>query len=215
MEGIISGFSRLEAVKRISLFIDEKKAGSSALIKGLFASSKGFFFCSAVKGCVSSHVHVIVEDSKEAAEYMCNDLYPEFGDNVFYFPSSSSSSSRIISIKDSSNKVQRSITLSAINRFSEKSGNLVIVTYPDPLKEKIVRRDAVSKSILTLKPGDNILVADGKMDFEVQEIIGRDIRTIAVVKGSLGLACLHASKLVLAIVIKYSCIALAGNPSLA
>ena len=156
MEGIISGFSRLEAVKRISLFIDEKKAGSSALIKGLFASSKGFFFCSAVKGCVSSHVHVIVEDSKEAAEYMCNDLYPEFGDNVFYFPSSSSSSSRIISIKDSSNKVQRSITLSAINRFSEKSGNLVIVTYPDPLKEKIVRRDAVSKSILTLKPGDNI-----------------------------------------------------------
>ena len=93
MEGIISGFSRLEAVKRISLFIDEKKAGSSALIKGLFASSKGFFFCSAVKGCVSSHVHVIVEDSKEAAEYMCNDLYPEFGDNVFYFPSSSSYSS--------------------------------------------------------------------------------------------------------------------------
>ena len=37
-----------------------------------------------------------------------------------------------------------------------------------------------------VKPGDNILVADGKMDFEVQEIIGKDIRTIAVVKGSLG-----------------------------
>ena len=37
-----------------------------------------------------------------------------------------------------------------------------------------------------VKPGDNILVADGKLIFEVQEVIGQDIRTTAVVKGTLG-----------------------------
>ena len=37
-----------------------------------------------------------------------------------------------------------------------------------------------------VKPGDNILVADGKLIFEVKEIIGQDIKTVAVVKGTIG-----------------------------
>ena len=37
-----------------------------------------------------------------------------------------------------------------------------------------------------VKPGDNILVADGKLIFEVTEVIGQDIKTFAVVKGTLG-----------------------------
>ena len=37
-----------------------------------------------------------------------------------------------------------------------------------------------------VKPGDNILVADGKLIFEVTEVIGQDIKTNAVVKGTLG-----------------------------
>ena len=154
MEGIISKFSGLEAVKKISSFIDEPSSGSSAVIKGLFASSKGFFLHSAVKNSSSGHIHLIIEDSKEAAEYMCGDLYPLFGDNVFYFPSSASASTKIVSIKDSSNKVQRSITISAINAFKPDFSDILIVTYPDPVKEKIVSRQAVAKSILTVKQGE-------------------------------------------------------------
>ena len=147
LEGIISKFSGLEEAKKISSFIDDPSLGSSAVIKGLFASSKGFLLHSAVKNSSTRHIHLVVEDTKEAAEYMCSDLYPVFGDSVFYFPSSLSSSTKIVSIKDSSNKVQRSITLSAINGFTPESDDIVIVTYPDPVKQMIVSRKAVSERI--------------------------------------------------------------------
>ncbi len=156
LEGIISKFSGLEEAKKISSFIDDPSLGSSAVIKGLFASSKGFLLHSAVKNSSTRHIHLVVEDTKEAAEYMCSDLYPVFGDSVFYFPSSLSSSTKIVSIKDSSNKVQRSITLSAINGFTPESDDIVIVTYPDPVKQMIVSRKAVSESILSVKEGDSL-----------------------------------------------------------
>ena len=156
IEDIVGAFSGLEAAGKVSLFIDEENNHSSVLIKGLFASSKGYFLCSAVRKSSSGHIHIIVEDSKEAAEYMCNDLYPLLGDNVFYFPSSRSGSSKVISIKDASNKVQRSITLEAINGFSPEKGNIFIVTYPDSVKELTVNKRSVTENIICIKTRETL-----------------------------------------------------------
>ena len=155
-EEILSVFSQLEASKKLSLFADENKSGSSAVIKGLFGSSKGYFLSSVIRNSSSGHIHIVVKDSKEAAEYFCNDLYPLLGDDVLFFPSSTSSSSKIISIKDSSNKVHRTMVLSSLNSFDTSRKNIVIVTWPDAVKELTVRKEAVTKSILAIRSGDEL-----------------------------------------------------------
>ena len=155
-EQILSVFSELEASKKLSLFIDKHSTGSSAVIKGLFGSSKGYFLSSVLKNSSVARIHIVVADTKEASEYFCNDLYPMLGEKVYYFPSSASSASKIISIKDSSNKVQRSITLSAINCFDPKGGSIVIVTCPDSVKELTVNKESVMTSILSISVGDEL-----------------------------------------------------------
>lgn len=152
MEGITAKFSSLEAVRKVSSFIGGKD--SSLCIKGLFGSSKGILLSSAMELCSSSFIHLVISDTKEGAENMCSDLYSVFSGQVLYFPCSSSSTSKIVTIKDSSNKVQRSITLSAINGFNPENGDIVIVTYPDAVKELCVARQAVTESILCLKEGE-------------------------------------------------------------
>lgn len=154
MEGIAARFGSLEAVRKVSSFIDG--GNSSLCIKGLFGSSRGMVLSAAIGGCSSRHIHLVISDTKEAAEYLCGDLYSAFDGQVLYFPCSASSTSKILSIKESSNKVQRSITLSAINSFDSQSADIIIVTYPDAVKELTVARKAVTGSILSLKTGQNV-----------------------------------------------------------
>ena len=164
MEGIAAKFSGLEAVRKVSAFMDRDKDedNASLCIKGLYGSSKGILLSSAMELASSSLIHLVISDTKDAAENLCSDLYSTFSGQVLYFPCSASSTSKIVTIKDSSNKVQRSITLSAINGFNPDSGDIVIVTYPDAVKELCVVRQAVSESILCLEEGE-------ETDFEVTE----------------------------------------------
>ena len=156
MEGIAAKFRGLEAVRKVSAFMDmDKDEGNASLcIKGLYGSSKGILLSSAMELASSSLIHLVISDTKEAAENMCSDLYSTFSGQVLYFPCSSSSTSKIVTIKDSSNKVQRSITLSAINGFNPDGGDIVIVTYPDAVKELCVVRNAVVDSLLCLVEGE-------------------------------------------------------------
>ena len=155
IEGITEKFLALEESKKVASFIDGKLGNKEVFcVKGLFGSSKGCFLSSVIKSSSSSHIHLVVEDSKEAAEYMCSDLYSAFDGEVFYFPSLSSSSAKLISIKDTSNKVHRSMALSAINKFGSENKDIVIVAYPDSIKEMTVSRQAVAKSLLSIKKGD-------------------------------------------------------------
>lgn len=154
MEGIAEKFSSLEAVRKISSFIDGDN--SSLCIKGLFGSSKGIVLSSAITLASSKHIHLIISDTKEGAEYLCGDLYSSFKGQVLYFPSSASSTSKIVTIKDSSNKVQRSITLSAINGFDSQGDDIAIVAFPDSVKELCVTRQAVTGSVICLEEGLNV-----------------------------------------------------------
>ena len=68
MEGIAEKFSSLEAVRRISSFLDGDF--SSLCIKGLYGSSKGIVLSSAISGASSSRIHLVISDTKEGAEYI-------------------------------------------------------------------------------------------------------------------------------------------------
>lgn len=132
------------------------------VIKGLYGSSKGYLLSSAVIKSNKPTINIVVEDSRESAEIMCADLYNLFtsADSVFYYPTSNASASKIRTIRDSSNKVQRSLALSAMNSFyekgSDKAGSIIIVTYPDAVREPILNRKSIKKSILRIDRGDSL-----------------------------------------------------------
>ncbi len=135
---------------------DQKKV----LLNGLYASSKVYAFSDAVES-LNKGVHIVVLENKEEAQFFSNDLYNILGDKyVYYFPTSSNVTlSKISTLKDSSQKVQRSAAINSLENFIK--GDLpekfiVLVTYPAALLENIVNRKKLSESILKISAGDTL-----------------------------------------------------------
>ncbi|MGM9774870.1 MAG: transcription-repair coupling factor [Candidatus Egerieousia sp.] len=157
-EGIGGLFHEALFTTKIAEYIGDNAKGN-LIIKGLYGSSKGFVLSSSILKSSKSKVSIVVEDSRESAEILCVDLYSLFGseEDVFYFPTSDASASKIKTIRDSSNKVQRSLTISAINNFLESGDrSIIVVTYPEAVKEKILNSVSIKKSILKIKKGDTL-----------------------------------------------------------
>jgi len=165
-EGTEVIFSNAEIVKKLADYLSNETQ-KRCLIKGLFGSSKGYVMSRALKLSSKNNIQILIEDNKEQAEYFCADLYNIYGaENVFYFPTSSVQVSKISTIKDSSQKVQRSAAISSINLYLDNfhkgdisdSGNIVIVTYPDAVKEQILNKKTLINSILKIKKETNFLL---------------------------------------------------------
>ncbi|MBO7366512.1 MAG: transcription-repair coupling factor, partial [Bacteroidales bacterium] len=116
---------------------------------GLFLSARWFVF-SEVAG---DGVYMIIMPDRESAEYCSADLYNLIeGDNVFYLPDSGKRMEK--SNFKSSLAVQRT---SAIGKLIEGNGKqLVIVTYPEALEEKIPAAGKIKESVLTISTGEEI-----------------------------------------------------------
>src|SRR5574344_2020035 len=130
---------------------------STVEITGLSGSSKSLAFaCVIEKG-----INIIVLNTKEEAQYFCADLYNFIDEEkVFFLPSSHAASTSITTIKESSQKVQRSAAINAINKYNFKekgmSGYLIIVTYPGATEEKIIKSDEVKRNVLKIGKGDKL-----------------------------------------------------------
>ena len=150
---LIELVSSQQSNKELITFINNKDYNKIEL-DGLFGSSKSYFFANTVgKG-----IHFFVLSNKEEAQFLCNDLYSLLGDNnVFFFPTSVAQLSKISTIKESTQKVQRSATISALNRFLERdslSDFLVIVTYPAAIYEGVLNSETLKSNILKISEGD-------------------------------------------------------------
>ena len=126
-------------------------------ISGLYGSSKSF----AIAASVREGINVIIMDNKEDAQFLTNDLYHLTDeDNVFFFPCSSNiSQSKINTIKDSSQKVQRSAAISMLNSFFNgeiRSKKLMLIGYPASIYEKIPNSKVLKKNLLKIKKGDMV-----------------------------------------------------------
>jgi len=132
---------------------DIKKIG----VSGLFGSSKSV----AISASIKEGINVIVMDNKEEAQFLSNDLYSMMDeDSVFFFPCSSNiSKSKINTIKDSSQKVQRSSAISSLNSFFNGEGKIkkiVLVAYPASIYEKIPNKKVLKNNLLKIKKGDMV-----------------------------------------------------------
>ena len=129
------------------------------ILKGLYGSSKACAF----SGCVESvkkGVHIVIFNNTEQAKFFTSDLYTLLSEeNVFYFPTSANKNVKLSTIKEGSNKVQRSAAINAINNFKEGKGGLeyvVLVTYPEALFEKIIDRKSLQNNILKIAAGNTL-----------------------------------------------------------
>ena len=154
---LLSGeFAGQNAINELKRQIDDPLARKIQL-KGLYGSSKSLAFSSTLK----KGVNIVIMDNKDEAQFFTNDLYNLLDEeSVFFFPASSNYvSNKINTIKDSSQKVQRSAAISALNAFiSSKSSDkhLVLVAYPASIYENVPNSNVLKKNILTIKKGEMV-----------------------------------------------------------
>ena len=142
------------SVKEIVEFLNNNSKNKLE-IKGIYGSAKSLVYSSAV----STGINVVVMDNKEQAQFFCNDLYSLLdSESVFFFPSSSTYvNNKITTIKESSQKVQRSSAISELNHYLQgqsKFKNITLVAYPASIYEKVLDSDLLKKNILKIKKGD-------------------------------------------------------------
>ena len=109
----------------------------------------------------NSGVHLIIAEDREAASYIYSDIYNIIGttgaaeNKVFMLPTAYK---RAISSQkeDPSGIAQRTAVLGAIAQTKGANSPIVICTYPEAIIEKVVSRQKLEQSILTLKLGDKL-----------------------------------------------------------
>ena len=151
-------FSSQEPQERLISFLKNKES-KKVILNGLYASSKAYAAADAIES-LNKGIHIIVLSTKEEAQFFSNDLYNIIGEErVFYFPSSSYQSSRISTIKDSSQKVQRSAAISALTKYNngEFEGKFILlVTYPGAVYEKIINKKSLKENLLKINVNDSL-----------------------------------------------------------
>lgn len=126
-----------------------KQGKKKICLKGLSGSSKSLFIARILNKTGNSHL-IIVPDKEEAA-YFQNDLEILLDNKVVLFPGSYKRSI-LYGQEDSSNLLMRSETLTALASNEE----IVIVSYPEAIAEKVIQKDSLNKSTLTLSVGEKV-----------------------------------------------------------
>jgi len=127
-------------------------------LKNLTGSSRAFFAAALQQNIPSNNLFILPD--KEAAAYFLNDLeqlkqeqskkLPQ--KKVLFFPTAYKRPYEIEKI-DNNNILHRTEVL---KRLGAASHNLMIVSFPEALSEKVVRKSYLSKNTLRLKTGEKI-----------------------------------------------------------
>ena len=122
----------------IKTLLEEIKLKKNLYIKGLSGSLDAII--ASVNYKVNPQHNIFILSDKEDAAYFYNDLQNLLGEeNVYLFPMSYKKPYLYEEI-DNANVLQRSEVLNQLN--NEKS-NLLIVTYPEALSEKVINRKSL------------------------------------------------------------------------
>ncbi|MCF0173464.1 MAG: hypothetical protein HUJ91_07050, partial [Bacteroidales bacterium] len=148
-------------------------------------SCKAVYVTSAISAFDSCSLNVIELETKKEALFMTSDLSNFFEESCIYYLPAQSDGKSTQSVKSATLKVQRTSAISAIQQFENqniprnfkecvKKANcilskdianiqlnslnrpVIIVTYTDSLKEKILQKSKTSASIITLSKGAEI-----------------------------------------------------------
>lgn len=147
-------------------------------LQGLIGSSLSFLNV-AIYEQANNH-HIVVLPDKESAAYFLNDLESIFGEKdqnfhkkrILFFPTSYKRSYNIES-QDNTSILLRTEVLKRLGTSTRKT---IIVTYPEALTEKVVRKAYLTKNTIKVKVGEKLshdFVADVliESDFERTDFV--------------------------------------------
>ncbi|WP_259014949.1 transcription-repair coupling factor [Emticicia fluvialis] len=135
----------------IQTAIENIKSNNVLQLKGLSGSLDAVF--AAVYYQNNPQHNVFILNDKEDAAYFYNDLQNLLGEeNVFLFPMSYKKPYEYEEI-DNANVLQRAEIL---NQLNNDKANLLIVTYPEALSEKVINKKSLIANTLQLKTGDTL-----------------------------------------------------------
>jgi len=158
-EVFIRQFTKSDPFKALINYL--RSAGQEAvLLEGLAGSAAAVFSAACISDIKETFLFVLSD--KEAAAYFFNDLENLLGEkdksyetrNTFFFPSSYKSPFNNLQ-EDQAGILLRS---EVINRLATDNKNMVVVTYPEALCEKVLSRNLLIKSILTIEKGSGLSV---------------------------------------------------------
>ena len=133
----------------IKTLVEEIKSKNHIHLKGLSGSLDAVI--AAVNYQLNPQHNIFILNDKDDAAYFFNDLQNLVGEeNVFFFPMSYKKPYQYEEI-DNANVLQRSEILNLLN--NEKT-NLLIVTYPEALSEKVINKKSLIANTLQVKIGE-------------------------------------------------------------
>ncbi len=148
-ESLKQAFAEHPVAMELMMYLRDSESGRFK-VNGLVGSGLTLFVQGVIQKLRGSHI--IVADDREEAAYLHNDLVALLPENKLHFlPASSRTPYR----EDRSNDVdilQRTETLDDVAHRKE----VVVVTYPEALSERVVSRKELKSKILDLKVGDEI-----------------------------------------------------------
>lgn len=133
-----------------------KNPSKRLFLKGLGNSSFSFWTSALFSAIPANEPLLIIEEDREKAAYLLNDLetiLPQA--DILFFPSSYK---RLIHDDkiDAGNIVLRTEVL---NRLSSSKSHKIIVTYPEALIEKLISKSTLKDNTLILKKGEDISIS--------------------------------------------------------
>ncbi|AFK03077.1 transcription-repair coupling factor [Emticicia oligotrophica DSM 17448] len=135
----------------IKTLLDEIKSKKNVYIKGLSGSLDSVI--ASVNYQVNPQHNIFILNDKEDAAYFYNDLQNLLDEeNVFLFPMSYKKPYLYEEI-DNANVLQRAEVL---NQLNNDKANLLIVTYPEALSEKVINKKSLIANTLQIKIGDKL-----------------------------------------------------------
>lgn len=150
MESILALYKNLTKTNQIAQLVNQQK---NVHIQGLIGSSMSYFSSALFEN--SKQTIVFLVDDKEEAAYVLNDLEVLLpNQEVHFFPASFRRPYQLEEI-DNANVLLRAEVL---NKISESSQPIVIVTYPEAVFEKVVSKVTLEKNTLSLTIGDKISI---------------------------------------------------------
>ena len=116
-------------------------------LNGFVGSSKSTLSASIIKNAKSPQLFIL--NNKESSNYFINDLENLINNEIFFYPASYRRAYQIEET-DNSNILLRSEVLNKLN----KKRNVIIVSYPEAIFEKVVSRKVLKKNTIQLSISD-------------------------------------------------------------
>lgn len=165
---LIDLFRKTPQYEELKHFISSNE--NHLLIESSVGSHKSFVIASCfLSSPFDSQRNIVVCNDKEAAMYLYNDLvnilakvFKNPGEKIYYFPSSGSTPYDY-SNRENANILNRAET---INKLNSESKQLLIITYPEALAEKVIIKQELVKNTLLIKQGEKL-----SLDFVIDLLI--------------------------------------------